>query len=146
MNELKSCPFCGKKFNEGHYENCYFRVRGKGDEERESAWQSRPLEDALLARAEKAEAQLLREHAEKAEAQLKQEREQKQEYAELKQEYAELKQEYAELKQGWQQRQEHAESMVSELDAKTDKDVQELEALEYLRNRFGKTNSKGDDK
>ena len=45
--ELKACPFCGKEWNTGHYENCYFRVRGKSDEQRELAWKSRPLESAL---------------------------------------------------------------------------------------------------
>lgn len=47
--ELKPCPFCEKEFNTGHHPDCYFRVRGKSDDDRETAWQSRPVEDALRA-------------------------------------------------------------------------------------------------
>ena len=45
MSVQKACPFCGKPGGTGHHEWCYFRVRGKSDEERENAWQSRPIED-----------------------------------------------------------------------------------------------------
>ena len=50
MYELKDCPFCGNKYNEGHKETCYFRSRNKGDAAREESWQARPIEDALSAR------------------------------------------------------------------------------------------------
>ena len=52
MSELKPCPFCGNKFNEGHKETCYFRSRNKGYAAREESWQSRPIEDAWKADAE----------------------------------------------------------------------------------------------
>jgi len=75
MSELKACPFCGQEaeINDWwrsesgtvYYVRCTGEVKGTGcristgayrtPEEAKQAWNTRPLESALLSRAEKAE-------------------------------------------------------------------------------------------
>ena len=58
LTKSKRCPFCGNEYNTGHKPSCYFRVRGKSDNEREAAWNYRPLEDALRARVTELETEI----------------------------------------------------------------------------------------
>lgn len=52
MNELKACPFCGS-------EDVHSETAGNFSEGAKTQWNQRPIDDALLARAEKLRAALL---------------------------------------------------------------------------------------
>lgn len=63
MSELKTCPFCGKAATEESFYSgdgfplgCSCVWNTNTGEDAEKRWNTRPLEDALLNRAEKSEA------------------------------------------------------------------------------------------
>ena len=72
MSELKPCPFCGSKaelitqhrllayFVECANEQCSGSVQGDTEDEVVSAWNARPIEDALNARIAELEAESVR--------------------------------------------------------------------------------------
>ncbi len=62
MSELKSCPFCGRQpYESGGYVSCHTELCLANADYHEPAigpitdWNTRPIEDALRARAERAE-------------------------------------------------------------------------------------------